>query len=60
MRWAGHVVRMGESIGVSEVLVGKPVGVKPLERPRRRWEDILKRSSGSGMCGLGLDRSGSE
>jgi len=51
---------MGESIGVSEVLVGKPVGVKPLERPRRRWEDILKRSSGSGMCGLGLDRSGSE
>jgi len=24
------------------VLVGKPVGMRPLERPRHRWEDNIK------------------
>jgi len=42
MRWAGHVVRMGKSRGVYGVLVGKPEGKKPLEKPRRRWEDNIK------------------
>jgi len=36
MRWAGHVGRMGESRGVCRILVGKPEGKRPLERPRRR------------------------
>ena len=38
MRWAGHVVRMGEERGVHRVLVGKPEE----KRPRRRWEDNIK------------------
>jgi len=42
MRWAGHVARMGEGRGVHSVLVGKPEGKRPLGRPRRRWEDIIK------------------
>jgi hypothetical protein len=37
MRWAGHAARKGERRGVYRVLVGKPEGKKPLERPRRRW-----------------------
>jgi hypothetical protein len=37
MRWAGHVARMEERRGVYRVLVGKPVGKRPLGRPRRRW-----------------------
>ena len=37
MRWAGHVERMGEERVVCRVLLGKPVGKRPLERPRRRW-----------------------
>ena len=37
MRWAGHVARMGEDIGVHRVLVGKPEGKSSLGRPRRRW-----------------------
>ena len=28
--------------GVHRVLVGKPVGKRPLVRPRRRWEDNIK------------------
>jgi hypothetical protein len=39
MRWAGHVARTGEERKVYKVLVGKPEGKRPLERPRRRWED---------------------
>jgi hypothetical protein len=39
MRWAGHVARRGEGRGVYGVLVGKPKGKRPLERPRRRWEE---------------------
>jgi hypothetical protein len=42
MRWAGHVVRMGEERGVYMVLVGKPEGKRPLRRPRRRWENTIK------------------
>jgi hypothetical protein len=42
MRWAGHVARMGEGRHVYRVLVGKPEGKRPLERPRRRWEDGIK------------------
>jgi hypothetical protein len=40
-RWAGHVARMGLDRGVHRVLVGKPVGNRPLGRPKRRWDDIL-------------------
>jgi len=39
MRWAGHVARMGEEMGMYRVLVGKPEGRRPLGRPRRRWVD---------------------
>jgi hypothetical protein len=33
---------MGEGRNVYRVLVGKPEGRRPLERPRRRWEDGIK------------------
>jgi len=42
MRSAEHVARMGERRGVYRVLVRKPEGKRPLERPRRRWEDNIK------------------
>jgi hypothetical protein len=42
MRWAGHVARMGEEIKVCKDLVGRPEGKRPLERPRRRWEDGIR------------------
>ena len=37
MRWVGHVVCMGERIGIYRVSVGKPEGKRPLGRPRCRW-----------------------
>jgi hypothetical protein len=41
MRWAGHVVRMGEKRNVYRLLVGKPDGKRPLGRPRGRWIDNI-------------------
>jgi hypothetical protein len=52
MRWAGHVVHMGEGRNVYRVLVGKSGGRRPLERPRCRWED------GGGVCGVDSPGSG--
>jgi len=42
MRWAGHVVHMGEERGVYRVLVDKPEGRRPLGRPRRRCVDNIR------------------
>jgi hypothetical protein len=42
MRWAGHVTRMEEEKNVYRVLMGKPEGKRPLERPKRRWEDGIR------------------
>jgi hypothetical protein len=35
------VARMGEKRNVYRLLVGKPEGKRPLERPRRRWIDNI-------------------
>jgi hypothetical protein len=42
MRWAGHVARMGEMRNAYRILVGKPEGKRPLERPRCRWVYNIK------------------
>ena len=54
MKWAGHVARMGERVGVYRVLVVKPEGKRPLGRPRRRWEDNIKMDLQEVGCG-GMD-----
>jgi len=51
MRWAGHVVRMGEERGVYRVLLGKLEGMRPLERPRRRWVDNIRMGLQEVGCG---------
>ena len=42
MRRAGHVACMGERRGAYRVLAGKPEGMRPLGRPRRRWKETVK------------------
>jgi hypothetical protein len=46
MRWAGHVVRMGEEMNSYRLIVGKPEGKRPLGRPRRRWVDNIRMDLG--------------
>jgi hypothetical protein len=63
MRWAGHVARMGEKRKAYRLLVGKPEGKMPLERPRRRWEDNIRMDLGEmgwgdvDWIGLAKDRN---
>jgi hypothetical protein len=45
---------MEEESGVYSVLVGKPEGKRPLERPRRRWEDNIRMDLQEVGCG-GMD-----
>ena len=42
LRWAGHVARMEKVRSAFKILTGKPTGKRPLERPRRRWEDNIR------------------
>ena len=57
MRWAGHVALMGERRDVYRVLVGKPAGKRPLERPRHTWEDDINMDLQEVGCGAmdGID-----
>jgi hypothetical protein len=41
-RWTGHMARMTVDRKVCKVLVGKPEGKRLLERPWRRWEDVIR------------------
>jgi len=51
MRWAGHVVRMGEEREVYMVLVGKLEGKRRLGRPRHRWVDNIRMDLQEVGCG---------
>jgi hypothetical protein len=63
MRWAEHVVRMGEKRNAYRLLVGKLEGKRPLGRPSRRRVDNIRMNLGEvGWCdvdwiGLAQDRN---
>jgi hypothetical protein len=42
---------MGEDRNVYKLLMGKPEGKSPLERPRRRWEDEIRMDLREFVCG---------
>ena len=42
MRLAGHVARIADRSGGNIVLLARPVGKRPLGRPRCRWKDNIK------------------
>jgi hypothetical protein len=62
-RWAGHVARMRENRNAYTLLVEKPEGKKPLERPRRTWVDNIRMDLGEvgwgdvDWIGLAQDRN---
>ena len=41
LRWAGHIASMEQFRNAYRVLVEKPESKRPLEKPRRRWEDNI-------------------
>jgi hypothetical protein len=52
-RWVAHVALTGVRKGAYKVLVQKPEGMRPFERPKRRWENNIKKDLRE--VGLGRD-----
>jgi hypothetical protein len=50
---------MGEEKNVYRVLMGKPEGKRPLDRPRRRWEDGMRMDLRETGWGCRVDPVGS-
>jgi len=48
----GALAPTGKRRGVYRVLVGKPEGKRRLGKPRRRWEDNIKRDLQEVGCGV--------
>ena len=42
LRWAGHIARMEEGRNAFIILIGSPIGKRPLGRPSYRWEDNIR------------------
>ena len=42
LRWAGHIARMEDGRTAFKILAGKPIGKRPLGRPRHSWEDNIR------------------
>jgi hypothetical protein len=59
MRSAGHEARVVEGRDACRFVVGKPKGMRPLGRPRRRCEDNFKMDLARRGMGHGLNCSGS-
>ena len=53
-KMGGECGKYGEGRGMYSILVGKPEGKRPLERPRCRWEDNIKMDLQEVGCG-GMD-----
>jgi hypothetical protein len=51
LRWVGHAARMGERKVVYRVLMGKPERKRQFQRPRRIWEDNIKKDLQEIGCG---------
>ena len=43
LRCASHVARMEEGRSAFKILTGKPTGNRPIERPRSRWKDNIRK-----------------
>jgi hypothetical protein len=52
MRWAGHVACVREDRKLYRVLVGRPKENRLLGRPRRRWEDVIRKNLREIGCGI--------
>jgi len=43
IKWLGHIQRMGQAIPTRKLLDWKPMGTRPVGRPRLRWqEDVME------------------
>ena len=53
LRWAGHVASMEQSRNAHRIVAGEHNAKRPLGRPRRRWEDNIKKDLREVGCDTG-------
>jgi hypothetical protein len=58
MKWAGHVVRMGEMTNGYKLLVENLDGKRQLGRSMRRWEHNIEMGGGGRRCRVDASSSG--
>ena len=43
IKWLGHIQRMSQARPTRKLLDWKPMGIRPVGRPRQRWqEDVME------------------
>jgi hypothetical protein len=42
IKWLGHIQRMDQARPTRKLLDWKPVGTRPIGRPRQRWQDVME------------------
>jgi hypothetical protein len=42
IKWLGHIQRMDQARPTRRLLDWKPMGTRPVERPRHRWQDVME------------------
>ena len=43
IKWLGHIQRMDQARPIRKLLGWKPMGTRPVGRPRQRWqEDVME------------------
>ena len=42
IKWLGHIQRMDQARPTRKLLDWKPMGTRPLGRPRQRWQDGVR------------------
>jgi hypothetical protein len=41
IKWLGHIHRMNQAGPTGKLLDWKPMGTRPVGRPRQRWQDVM-------------------
>ena len=41
IKWLGHIQRMDQARPTRKLLDWKPMGTRPVERPRQRWQEYV-------------------
>jgi hypothetical protein len=41
IKWLGHIQRMDQTRPTRKLLNWKPMGTRPVAKPRQRWQDVV-------------------
>jgi len=42
IKWLGHIQRMDQARPTGKLLDWRPMGTRPVGRPRQRWQDVME------------------